>query len=77
MSSETFPKLCRFLILKIYHPQHYYEPVMKALNLNFLENKRLLADENILLKLLQGKIDAPRLLERISLQAVMAHTKFR
>lgn len=77
MGSETFPKLCSLLILKIYHPQLYYEPVTEALNLNFLENKRLLTDENILLKLLQGKIDAPRLLKRINLQAVMAHTKFR
>jgi len=54
-------------LLKIDHPQHYYEPVMDVLNLSSLEERRLRADHNFLFKLIQGKIDAPRLLERINL----------
>jgi len=62
-------------LLKIEHPQHSYQPVMDALNLLSLEDRRLIADPIFLLKLIQGKFDAPRLLERISLRVPSANTR--
>jgi len=48
---------------------------MGALNLLSLEDRRLIADRNFLLKLIQGKIDAPRLLERIGFRVPTANTR--
>jgi len=48
---------------------------MDVLNLLSLEDRRLIADRIFLLKLIQGKFDAPRLLERISLRVPSANTK--
>ncbi|KAL4126382.1 hypothetical protein QTP88_010604 [Uroleucon formosanum] len=62
-------------LLKIEHPQHSYQPVMSALNLLSLKDRRLIVDRIFLLKLIQGKIDAPRLLERISLRVPTVNTR--
>ncbi|CAI6364355.1 unnamed protein product [Macrosiphum euphorbiae] len=62
-------------LLKIEHPLHSYQPVMGALNPLSLEERRLIADRNFLLKLIQGKIDAPRLLERISFRVPTSNTR--
>jgi len=48
---------------------------MGALNLLSLEDRRLIVDRIFLLKLIHGKIDAPRLLERISLRVPTANTR--
>jgi len=48
---------------------------MKTLNLWSLEDRRLRADHNILLKLMQSNFDAPHLLEHISHRVPAVHTR--
>lgn len=69
-SAKSLPFQNGFL-LKIDHHQHFYQPVMNALNLCSPEDRCLRSQ--IVLKLIQYKIDA-QLLERVSLRVPTTHT---
>lgn len=71
---SRFLSLAGFL-LKIDHPQHNYIPVMNTLKLCSLKNRRERADHLLLFNLLHGKVDAPRLLERINIRIPSFHTR--
>jgi len=59
----------------INHLQRIYTPFMRTLKLCSLENRRERADQLFSLNLLHGKVNASRLLERISLCIPSVHTR--
>ena len=61
--------------LGIPHPPHDYDPVLHAMNLQTLSDRRLYNDLTFLRKLLDGKIDSPSLLQHINFRVPMRHTR--
>jgi hypothetical protein len=61
--------------LKIPHPEHDYRPVSQALNLVSLADRRDKFGINFIRGLINGQVDAPRLLERLNFH-IPSNTRF-
>jgi len=65
-------------MLKIVYPPHDYTPVLHALNLSFLADRRVNANLGFLGKLINGSIiKAPSLLAQVNFFKVPAHRAAR
>jgi len=64
-------------MLKIVHPPHDYIPVLSALNLTSLADRRVKANLVFLGKLIDGSINAPSLLEQVNFKVPHRSTKSR
>lgn len=51
--------------LNIPHPKHDYRPIIQALKLNYLQTRRDNLGNNFIRGLIEGRVDAPRLLEQL------------
>ncbi|XP_025406953.1 uncharacterized protein LOC112680931 [Sipha flava] len=64
-------------MLKIVHPPHNYTPVLDALNLISLADKRVKANLGFLQKLIDGSINSPSLLEQVNFKVPHRATRSR
>ncbi|XP_022180966.1 uncharacterized protein LOC111041114 [Myzus persicae] len=64
-------------MLKIIHPPHDYTPVLHALNLTSLANKRVKDNLGFLQKLIDGSINAPSLLDQVNFKVSHRVTRSR
>ncbi|XP_022166349.1 uncharacterized protein LOC111030923 [Myzus persicae] len=64
-------------MLKIFHPPHDYTPVLQALNLTSLADRRVKAYLGILQKLIDGSRNAPSLLDQVNFKVPHRATRSR
>jgi len=64
-------------MLKIVHPPHVYTPVLHALNLTSLADRRVKANLGFLGKLIYGSINAPLLLAQVNFKVPHRATRSR
>jgi len=64
-------------MLKIVHPPHDYTPVLHALNLTSLADRRVKANLGFLQKLIDGSINVPLLLEQVNFKVPLRATRSR